>query len=379
MQENQWILAPTTPELYGGNTGISLFLGYLGALTDEARYTETARAALATTRKQTALMKDQLKTIGVFDGWGSVIYLLSHLGVLWNEPALFTEAQEIVKRLPDMIEQDTMLDVLGGAAGCILSLMSLYSVSPSPEVLATAIHCGEHLQAKAHHRQEGGVAWTGAMPSPAPLTGFSHGAAGCAFSLLALAELSGEERFRQLALGALAYERSVFSPQEQNWPDFRDIEALEDAQSSGDTGPHYLVSWCHGAPGIGLSRLAALRYIDDEPIREEIRIALEKTMTAGFGLNHSLCHGDLGNLETLLIATQKLPDPQYHERLQHFSSVILDSIETNGWLTGVPLGVEAPGLMTGLAGIGYELLRLAMPDCVPSVLLAAPPPLKLDQ
>jgi lantibiotic modifying enzyme len=29
--------------------------------------------------------------------------------------------------------------------------------------------------------------------------------------------------------------------------------------------------------------------------------------------------------------------------------------------------------MTGLAGIGYQLLRLAAPACVPSVLTLAPP------
>jgi lantibiotic modifying enzyme len=39
----------------------------------------------------------------------------------------------------------------------------------------------------------------------------------------------------------------------------------------------------------------------------------------------------------------------------------------------VPLGVETPGLMTGLAGIGYQLLRLAAPDIIPSVLVLEPP------
>jgi lantibiotic modifying enzyme len=54
----------------------------------------------------------------------------------------------------------------------------------------------------------------------------------------------------------------------------------------------------------------------------------------------------------------------------------LQSVETQGWCTGVPLGVEVPGLMTGLSGIGYGLLRLARPELVPSVLaLAAPLPL----
>jgi len=53
--------------------------------------------------------------------------------------------------------------------------------------------------------------------------------------------------------------------------------------------------------------------------------------------------------------------------------VIVASIEANGFVTGVPLGVETPGFMTGLAGIGYELLRLAQPGTVPSALLLAPP------
>ena len=34
----------------------------------------------------------------------------------------------------------------------------------------------------------------------------------------------------------------------------------------------------------------------------------------------------------------------------------------------------SPGLMTGLAGMGYALLRLAEPAHVPSVLMLAPPP-----
>ena len=36
---------------------------------------------------------------------------------------------------------------------------------------------------------------------------------------------------------------------------------------------------------------------------------------------------------------------------------------------GTPLEVESPGLMTGLAGVGHGLLRLAAPDRIPSVLL----------
>jgi lantibiotic modifying enzyme len=53
--------------------------------------------------------------------------------------------------------------------------------------------------------------------------------------------------------------------------------------------------------------------------------------------------------------------------------MLLESIEQQGWVTGIPQGVETPGLMVGIAGIGYALLRLAAPEQVPSVLLLEPP------
>lgn len=39
-----------------------------------------------------------------------------------------------------------------------------------------------------------------------------------------------------------------------------------------------------------------------------------------------------------------------------------------GWSYALPLGVESPGLTTGIAGIGHGLLRLAEPARMPSAL-----------
>ena len=108
----------------------------------------------------------------------------------------------------------------------------------------------------------------------------------------------------------------------------------------------------------------------------EIDTALKTTLTEGFGGNHSLCHGDLGNLELLLQASEALNDPQWRHQVNRLASMVLESIDKNGWLCGSPLGIESPGLMTGLAGIGYGLLRLAEPMRVPSVLVLEPPPLQ---
>src|SRR5439155_1176870 len=67
----------------------------------------------------------------------------------------------------------------------------------------------------------------------------------------------------------------------------------------------FLAAWCNGAAGIGLARLGTLPLLDDPAVRAEIAIAVETTLASGFGKNHCLCHGDLGNVELLLLAGQR--------------------------------------------------------------------------
>jgi lantibiotic modifying enzyme len=210
------------------------------------------------------------------------------------------------------------------------------------------------------------------MPSRGPLTGFSHGAAGIALSLLELARATGESRFHTQALAAIQYERSLFATAEGNWANLS-LAGGGDPETLQKAPINFLVSWCHGAPGIGLARLRGLRHLDDPAARTEIDVALKTTLAQGFGHNHTLCHGDLGNLELLLEAGQTLNDSGWRSETRRLASSILDSVEREGWLCATPMAVETPGLMTGLAGIGYQLLRLAEPDRTPSVLALAPP------
>ena len=372
VDEREWHLQPTDTSLYDGTSGIAFFLAYIGAVTGIEIYTNLARAALASVQEYEKELrkKPQDLLLGGFFGWGALIYLYTHLGSLWQEEALLTRARDIVLLLPELIGLDTYLDFLSGSSGSLAALFALYSVAPSVELLAIAIQCGDHLLRYASQ--------CGGEPLPhsqklasRPLTGFSHGAAGMALSLFQLAEISGETRFREGAQQALAYERCVFSPVQQNWPDFRLTKPSETAPPAGQES--YMTTWCHGAPGIGLARLASLPYQDDAFIREEIAIALQTALAQGFGRNHSLCHGDLGNLELLLTAAQTLEDAYYLDLTKTYATTILKSIEREGWLTGVPLSVESPGFMTGIAGIGYQLLRLAEPELVPPVLTLAPP------
>ncbi|WP_454318744.1 type 2 lanthipeptide synthetase LanM family protein [Streptomyces phaeoluteigriseus] len=382
LDETAWGLFPAGSDLYSGTSGIALFLGYLGAVTGEPAVTLLARKALTAARghvreglREQPDANGSPPTVGAFDGLASVVYALTSLGFLWDERDLLDEATELVDRLASLISRDVSLDVIYGAAGCVLSLIGLQTVRPSTRTSDVMIRCGERLLATAQpvHR---GIAWTTLEDQP-PLGGFSHGTAGIALSLLRLAAHSGDDRFRRAGLSALGYDRSLFVPELENWADLRVFpprtirdEPVEPAVELPRTS---MVAWCHGAPGIGLARLSALDHLADATTRDEIDTALNATKRYGFAMGHSLCHGAMGNLELLLTAARTLDRAEDHEALRRATASVVASMESNGFVTGVPLGVETPGLMTGLAGIGYELLRLAEPDKLPSVLVLAPP------
>jgi type 2 lantibiotic biosynthesis protein LanM len=374
VRERDWTLQPAGLDLYNGLPGITLFLAYLAALTGEQRCRCLAEAALQNIRALLTHPRKQevMKGVGAFDGWGGLIYLLSHLGSLWKKPALFQEAEALGQMLPELIDQDEQLDIIGGAAGCLAGLLSLYAVAPSPTMLELARHCGKHLLASAQPMPTG-IGWK-VPQQDTPLTGFSHGAAGIALSLLRLAAVSGDECFRHAALAAMAYERSVFSPQASNWPDLRRLSMpAQGSQTSQEDGQRFMAAWCHGAPGIGLARLASLPYLDNAMIRQEIAAALQTTLKEGVEHQPILCCGPAGRLETLLVASQMLEAPHIEEMVMQRVGALLGCMPAAGGHTASYVPIEPLGLMTGLAGIGYTLLRVAAPERVPSILALDPP------
>jgi type 2 lantibiotic biosynthesis protein LanM len=358
--EHTWQLAPLGLDLYDGIPGVALFLAQLEMISGERRFRDLAKSAVAAMRRQLEGYRSN-DVIGGFTGWGGVLYALSNLGTIWADTSLIDEAESSLSVLAGAIPRDTVFDVIGGAAGCALGLRALYECRRSPRLVELGRTCGDHLLANAQSIN-GGLGWLCGSHAVTPLTGFAHGSAGIGHALLAVAALTGDARYREGAASAFTYERALYSADRANWPDLRN-----------NATKGFVTAWCHGAPGIGLSRLFALSHFQDDTLMQEIDAALTNTRSHTSIGNHSLCHGDLGNADVLLTASQVARAPELRRHANRMAAAGLEVARKSGWICGNPLGVESPGLMTGISGIGYALLRLAEPARIPSILALQPP------
>ena len=348
--------------LYDGSCGVALFLAALAKITGDSQWRELAFATLQPLRHDLENVKPEFvaqltRLLGISGatGLGSIAYALAQISQLLQEPALLADALKAATLITtDLIAADQTFDIMEGAAGAILGLLAL----PTSTSLEQAIACGEHLlehQTSTDNRLRAWKTWNGKQ-----LTGFSQGAAGIAYALLRLFAVTKETRFLDGATEAIAYEQSVFSDEAQNWYDFRSEE------------PCFRVSWAHGAPGIGLGRLGGLSVLDTVEIRQEIAIALETTEKFAISNVDNLCWGNLGRMETLLVASQKLNRADLLEFVHQAVTHIVTQAQAQGTFTffpNFPPKVYNPGFFHGATGIGYQLLRIAYPSLLPSILL----------
>ncbi|BBD63711.1 lanthionine synthetase C family protein [Nostoc commune NIES-4072] len=359
--------------LYDGNCGIALFLAALERIKGDRQFRDLALGAIQSLRKfiQTADADSAQKFvraigIGGASGLGSIIYCLVKMSQFLKESALLEDARRAANLIaPEVIAADRQFDVMAGAGGAILGLLALYDETGEPAVLEKAIACGQHLLAHQISVDGSPRAWKNFKEKP--LTGFSHGAAGIAYALLRLYWATHLCAYKEASVEGITYERSVFKTSAANWPDFRSF-----TQQNGQPG--FMVSWCHGAPGIGLARLGSLEFLDTEEIRQDIEAALQTTHKYGLqGIDH-LCCGNFGRIDVLLVAAKTLRREELFKTAHLQASLAVARAEQIGGyqlFANLPASVFSPSFFQGTAGIGYGLLRLAYPEILPSVLLLA--------
>ena len=361
------------PDLYSGTSGIALFLAELQTAVDDDEIRRTSIGAI----QQAISLAPKLLTsghLGLYDGLIGIASVATYIGILLGEDQLIEKAAALLNDAIQNYQGPKHMDIISGNAGAIIALLMLQDILDNPSLLDLALRFGDELLHKAEN-QEDQCSWSSAsFPKQRALTGFSHGTAGIGYALVELSRMTADLKYLNVAELAFNYERKFFDEEMSNWPDFRGVSAKAKPNTTPFSFP---VSWCHGAPGIALSRLRAYQILKDEKYKSEALIALRTTMKwtkkmLGSGAaNFSLCHGLAGNAEILFHGSQVLQ----HEFIGGFE--LAEEVAITGisryaernqrWPFGT-LGDKSPGLMLGLSGVGYFYLRLHNP-ATPSFLI----------
>ena len=342
------------PELYNGVSGIAVFLAAHAAVTGCKSSGELALAGMSHLRKnlrsRNAARMARSLGIGGATGLGSIVYALTVMSKSLHDDDLLADAHVAAELFTDdLIAADKQLDVMGGSAGAILGLLRLYRDTQSSDVLKRAIKCGEYLLRQPRVGPEGHRGWSGQGSGPHGLNGMSHGAAGFAYALASLSAATGRDEFAKAASECIAFENLSYDAARSNWPDLR-----------GDGEPGWPCQWCHGAPGIGLARIAMTKRggLDSKLLATDIRNALVGVERGWPGPLDTLCCGALGSIEFFCEAGSALGRSDLRELASRRLMTLLEAATSTGdyrWNSGNRQ--FNLGLFRGLAGVGYTSLR----------------------
>ncbi len=350
------ILKFTNYELYDGIAGIALVFAYGNVIFSNKQFLTLAKKCCDQLINQ--INRYSLKAIttktGAFQGVSGFLYCLLCLYKLWHDDSLKNAIYDILAILPELINQDEEIDIMSGNAGCIIVLINLYHQFNDKQILTLIQSCVDRILLLYPHPNQ--------MPKcgkylndEKPWLGFSHGTSGILWAFAKCRKiLPAQEKIIHWINEALQYEKKHFNDSKQNWPNH-----MTEKQDS------WVSAWCHGAAGIGLSRIDLAESIKLNQVKDDIDIAIQTTLREGFNETFNLCHGNLGNLELLLNSKQS----KYQAQLSTILSNCLVYLKNDTACSdGLPLDAS-PGLMTGRAGIAYQLLRFCYPDIIPSILL----------
>ncbi len=349
---------PPSSCLYAGSSGILLFFSALFEATQDQRWYDLSLKVL----KGSEWISGVPSRISLFEpglglgaGISSAAYALHIAGNYLKMPTLTDRAIQITTAIThSLIERDNMLDVLTGSAGALHALSALYDDTHTNELLLRIQMLADHLVANRVTSEHHGRAWKSIVKNP--LTGFSHGAAGISLALLRAFKFTADERYRKAALEGIEYENSLIDPVNGHWADLRD-----ERTSSRDRA-EISCKWCHGACGIGISRVAICKLFPElqAALQPDINRSLKLTLELQAEDNDCPCCGNLGCLELLLQAGSDLR-AKAKRRLAWLYQLRKKQVI---WQCKpfTSADIINPGLFQGLSGVGYQLLRIVDPD-----------------
>jgi len=362
------------PDLYAGTSGVALLLAELYAVSSDRALRRTALGAMRQALQWAEAIPSSVR-LGLYAGWVGIAYAAVRVALLVDEPGLLQRATRLLRSARRCTATEHEYDLIGGNAGAVAALIALHGQLQESWLLDFAAQLGDELVQAARETPGGGSSWPSVtMRWRHHLTGFSHGAAGIGFALLELHRATADVAYRRVAERAFVYEQRWYDTGTRNWADLREVQVRR-ARCGGQLPA--ATFWCHGAPGIALSRARAYSVLGTTTYRTEALNAQRTTrvtveaLLATSSSDFSLCHG-LAGLADVLSVVGPVVDSSEEETRWLVQRVAERGIQWSlaagmMWPCGTGAG-ETPGLMLGLAGIGWFYLRVANPS-FPSVLV----------
>ncbi|MBM7773847.1 type 2 lantibiotic biosynthesis protein LanM [Actinokineospora baliensis] len=312
VDERYWSLGPLGAGLGEGYTGVALFLAEVAGLTGAARYADLARAALVPLSALVAALDRDRDAVGIvgcgFHGLGGIAYASARAGALLADPAGHDLAARCV---------------------AVLAAAERAGALDREDVSVSTGAAGGLAAAATLHRDHGVEGADGliallaeraaAVGAKVREPGFARGRAGVGWALT--------------AAGANSAGRAL----------------LEDTGPDDPADP----GWCAGLAGLVAAGVADAEHWSRVLATLPPRVDM------------SLCHGESGRLEAIAARGTRVTATD-RERV---AGRLLGALESNGPVCATPGALASPGLLTGLSGIGFGLLRLGFARAVPSVLL----------
>jgi hypothetical protein len=252
---------------------------------------------------------------------------------------------------------------LDGLAGCLAAMTAVHTEIGSAAAAAAAVAAADQLAALV---QRTGGRCAAALQPVSP--GFATGPAGVGWALARFGVTMDDPAYQE------AGRRAVWCA----------VDPV--AGGGGDGSP----GWCRGTVGL----LVARSCLGDTELRREAQLLIQRPVLRDL----SLCHGEAGITEALTMLTGAALTPGTTARTalapagqsptgqaghgqaalpppwRHRAGLMVSALGRHTRFCGTPGGVPTPGLLRGLAGVGYGLLRAGFTERVPSVLFLEPTP-----
>jgi lantibiotic modifying enzyme len=351
-------MAATLPtDLYFGTAGLGWFLYQLYLATRDCRYLTLCRGAIEHRPRH---------------GGGSGLYLgPTGLGLVTAHIGRREGDRELCQRGADLVANSSAaadaLDLSGGLAGELLACSILMMFQPSERLRSRATHAAAVLT--SHGKASGPLP---AVPAdsaayPGNMSGMASGASGIAYALAAWISLSATSADSVPQLQMLRAEDQDVA--------LAEVAGAPGAPGGGDLA-HRPSTWCQGAAGVALSRLAIAKALGFESCMRQADVALRVTRRAlaralvSDSQDFSLCHGFVGLAEVIRVSAELFGRKSRVDELllrtaTQRCAAYINEFSSRGALE---LGDQDLSLMLGISGVGSFLLASVGPSS-PSPLL----------